>query len=64
MIVKKKRLTIYVSEHDDGKTFYEFELRNADWPEVVPILTMVLKGILNGNAQVVGRAKVPREEGE
>lgn len=49
---KTRTLTVYINEHEDGFTFYEWELAGATRDEALQVLKDTLTGI--GNSVITG----------
>lgn len=60
MSVTRRRLTVYITEHDRGGIFYEWKLRNVERWEVLDILQRIVNDLKKGSGVIT--SSIPKGE--
>jgi hypothetical protein len=61
-VIKQSKLTIHISEHEDGARFYEWELRGVEQEEAARVFAMLVEDLRTGQFTVVKTERRPKLE--
>lgn len=60
-MTKRMKLTLHITEHENGGRFYEWELRNVQRWEVLGMLESIVDDLKSGRGIIVSSIVGPKE---